>query len=251
MADEKPDDKGKAEETHDAALEKLSEKLAKAAGSSDVGPLKEIVQQFYHDAVDLRTKNRELTRELAAAKGKIKDGDVVLTGDDAKAWQAIQKLNIPAGEISKKLTEGVEAQQKLGVYERDRVADAIAELTGQNAKALRGIVKLHNLNVQIQEVPDPSGARDAEGKAKKVKRAVVIPVGDKAEPIEWDEYVEQNLGDFREVLAGSESERNGNREPPAPRITRQRSGDGGGARGVTTEQLEREIAQQHGGPLRV
>lgn len=256
MADE-PNKDGKDDTGHDAALERMSDKLAKAAGSADIGALKEIVQGFYHDAVDLRAKNRELARELTTAKGQVKPGDVVLTGDDAKSWAAFQKIGIPAAELSTRLTEGAAATQKMVVLERDRVADDIAKITGQNPGALRGLVRLQNLNVAIQEQADPSGAVDGEGKKKKVRVPVVLVAGEKegeTTAVPWDEYADAHLGDFRDVLAGSEAERNGSRETPTlsqPRIVRQKSGEQGRTSSVTDQQLEEQIASRHGGALRV
>jgi hypothetical protein len=244
MADEKPDDKAGE---HDKALEKMADKLAKAAGSADVGALKEIVQGFYHDAVDLRAKNRELNTQLAEVKKKLpKDGELVLSGDDAKQYTELVKgaHGMKLSDIPKALADGSAASSELSAVKRDKVAEQIAKLTGQSAPLLKSLVRLHKLNIEVRKVPDPSGAKDGDGKVKQIEQAVVIPEGDKALPVQWDEYVEQNLGDFREALAGSEAERNGNREPPAPRIIRQTAGENG-SKGVTDAELEQQVRQRH------
>lgn len=248
MAEEKPGENQDGQP--DKGLEKLTAKLAELAGAgNDASGLKALVTEFYHDNVDLRSKNRDLNVQLREAKGKIKDGDVILTGDDAKTWQTIQKIGIPAAEISTKLTEGSAAQQKLAIYDRDKVAEEAAKLVGYKASGLKGVVRVENLNLEVREVPDPAGTRDAEGRVKKIRVPYVIPGGDNAEPVPLEEYAEQHLGDFRDVLAGSEAERNGNREPPAPqgpRIVRQRSGERPGS-GVSDEQIAADVRARHAG----
>lgn len=247
MAEEGKEGKEGSEGGHDAALEKLAGKLADAAGKNDVTALQAIVRDFYHDAVDLRTKNRELARENTQLKGKVKDGDIVLTGEEAKEYTALVKgsQGMKLSEIPKALADGTAATSELTTVKRDKVADQLAKIVGHNAPLVRSLVRLHQLNIEVRKVPDPTGARDAEGKVKQVEQAVVIPAGDKAEPVQWTEYVEQNLGDFREALAGSEAERNGNREPPAPRIPRQVSGENGRGKGVTDDQLDAQVRQRH------
>jgi hypothetical protein len=247
MADDKPDDKS---QEHDAALDKMADKLAKAAGSADVGALKEIVQGFYHDAVDLRAKNRELNGQLGELRKKLpKDGELVLAAADAKVYAEIQKTGIPLAELPKRLTEGEAAKVEVQSVRMDKTADEVAKLTGHNAPLLRSLTRLHKLNLQIQETADPNGATNPDGSKKKIRSAVVVPKGEDgkdAAPVPWDEYVEQNLGDFREALAGSEAERNGNREPPAgPRIVRQRSGELGPGAGVTDAAIAEEVRRRH------
>jgi hypothetical protein len=244
MADEHTEPQG------DEALEKLAGKLADAAGKNDVSALQTIVRDFYRDAVDLRTKNRELNTQLKDLGKRLpKDGEVILSGADAKAYAEFQKLGIPTAELTKKLADGSAAQGRVAEYERDQTAYKAAELAGYKAKALRQIVRLHNLNLQLADIPDPSGARDEDGKVRKVRSPVVIPEGENAEAIPLTEYVDEHLGDFRDVLAVSEAERT-RREPPTqqgPRVIRQKAGESGAGRGVPDEQIAAEIRSRHAG----
>jgi hypothetical protein len=227
----------------DAAMERLSAKLAKAAGGADLAGLKEIVQDFYRDAVDLRTKNRELSRERDDLKKRLpKDGDVVLTGDEAKAMTALRKLDVPLTELPKKLAEGQTAATENAAFKRDSTVEQAAKALGWNATVLKGLVRLNGLAIDKQTTKGQDG--------EKVDSWVVMPAEDAGDddPTPLAEYVEQHLGDFRDALAGPEAGRKSDREPPTPsgpRMVRQRSGESGPGKGVTDAQVETDLRTRH------
>lgn len=238
-----PEAGAELEAQQDAAMERLSAKLAKAATGSDTTALKEIVQEFYRDAVDLRTRNRELTNELKAAKGKVKEGDIVITGDDAKSWAEFRKLDIPAKDIPTRLAAAETALKENAAFKLDGISDEAAAAHKWNPKVLRALVRLNNLKLDVALEPDPDGEQDESGKKEKKRTVVVLGEKEDDEAVPLDEYVDEHLGDFRDALAGAEAARSSDREPPpsGPRMVRQKSGESGSGKGVNQQELEAEI----------
>lgn len=225
-----------AEQEQDTGVERLLAKIEPLLAKGDNAALVTLVKEYGHDNADLRARNRELTRDLKAAQGKVKDGDVVLSGEDAKAFTALQKLDVPLKDLPAKLTEALALAKENAGFKLDGVVDEAAKAHGWNPKVLKGLVRLNQLSLDKQTTKGLDG--------EKVESWVVMPAVEDDDPIPLAEYVDEHLGDFRDALAGAEAARKSDREPPVPsgpRMVRQKSGDGGPGKGVTTAELEADV----------
>jgi hypothetical protein len=239
----------------DESLEKLGRKLASAAGTTDLGALKGIVEDFYRDAVDLRVRNREVVRERDELKKRLpKEGDVVLSGEDAKSFAAIQKLGVPLKDVSARLESGARALEENAGYKQGERAQVAADLLGWNPKILNSLVKLNRLNLDFKEEVDAEADVDATtGRRPKKKIPVVIVPGDgedEEDEVPLAEYVDEHLGDFRDALAGAEAARKGEQgspsgSEPANRMIRQRSGEQGRTKGMSEAELDAQLRKRH------
>lgn len=241
-----PPAKGKDDAEREAGLERLAGKMAKAETANE---WKSLVQEFYTNAVDDRVKNRELRRELDTLRGKTPGAeDVVLKGDDAKAYRAAliacEKAGVALKDVPAKLTEGLAAAQKAAGFDRDALVEEAAQEYGWNIKAAKGVVRLHDLKLEKALVPHPEGEKGEDGRVKKVSMVVVKAAKDGEDPTPLDEYVEHHLGDFRDVLAVPETGRGRTTEtPPAKgpqpqRFLRQSSGEEKPGKGVSDEDYD-------------
>lgn len=122
-----------------------------------------------HDNFKLRDKNRDLQRDLEAAKTRVPgEGAVVLTPEQATQWAEFQKLTLKPADIATQLTAGQAA-----IKERDGLKHtATLEEAAKLANFKPGVLKLlaKDLPVSVREVDVP----DAEGKTTKQPRAFVV-----------------------------------------------------------------------------
>lgn len=110
--------------------------------SGDAMRMAEKFAEFQEDNYQLREKNRQLKADLdAAAKRVPADGAVVLSADDAKAWDAYQKLGTPA-DVEKAVTDGKTSGEKLAALERNESVRAAAAAEQLNADALLALPNL-------------------------------------------------------------------------------------------------------------
>jgi hypothetical protein len=233
-----PPDAG-AEQEQDAGLERLLTKIEPLLAKGDSAALVSLVKEYGHDNADLRARNRELNRELKAAQGKVKDGDLILTGEDAKTWALLGKLQVPVKDLPARLTAAEQALKENADYKRDNVAEEAAAALNWNPRVLKGLVRLNQLTLEKQTTKTEDG--------EKAVQFVIPGPTEEDDPIPLTEYVEQHLGDFRDALAGAEAARKSDREAPTPgrQHVRQQSGDLGRGKGVTDAQLDEELRQRH------
>lgn len=232
MADEKKDD----------GLDQILTKITALGEKSDSKALVELVTQLYRDNFDLRSKNRDLTKQAEDAGKRVPEGAIVLTGDEAKAVAALRERKIALTDVPTKLDELGTTASENATLKRTQAAAEAAEVLGWKPKLLQRIAKQEGLDLKITEVKD----KDDPEKIERVP--VVVGLDDDDEPVEipLSDYVTQHLAEFADVLPVSEAERVSRREPPVPgtRLPRQRSGDEGAKRGPSPEQLEAQARQK-------
>ena len=111
----------------------------------------------------MREKNRQLREENEALKKRVPaEGAVVLSTEDAKAWEAFAALKLKPEDVSQAIKERDEATGKLKELSRNEQLRAAARAMGLNADALFTLLNLSQVII-----------KDAAEGEKMVKRAFV------------------------------------------------------------------------------
>lgn len=109
-----------------AELETMFQRVAGKYGGE-----KEASLRLTRDNFKYRERIKALERELEAAKSAApSEGATVLSGDDAKEWEAFKALGKKASEVSASLTKGEEATAKLAGMEWEQGARKAAQAAG-------------------------------------------------------------------------------------------------------------------------
>lgn len=149
-------------------------------------------QQLKTDAEDAQ-EDAKRWRAKAEAKGNgAKDGELVLTVDEAKTWKEFQDLKLKPADLKKQLEDGEKSTRELAeVRETEREA-GVAAAAGYKPSVLRMVTKDKGLHVELREVPVTT-----DGKTEKKKVPYVRKVSDDksaGEPL--TDYVERDLKDL-------------------------------------------------------
>jgi hypothetical protein len=145
---------------------KPTDLLAQYGGQTSEAALRmaEKLADFTNDNHALRRKNADYKIEVEQLRGKVApEGAVILSADDAKAWEAYKTIGKPE-DLTKAVTERDAAQAELTTLRRQANLTAAAEAHGYKAAALGKLPSLAGKEVELKEV-------EVEG--VKVKRAFV------------------------------------------------------------------------------
>jgi hypothetical protein len=163
-------------------LESFNARLAKHTDAT------QLAQQLFTENFTLREDKRKLNARLEAAQGKVPaDGALVLTADEAKAWNAIKELNLSPDEIKSKLQSSSESEKELSSLKRKDLMREVAETEGYKASVLSTLLAA-DIPVEVKEI-------DKDG--KKLKAAFVKVNG---ADIALSDYVQTNHADFLPAL---------------------------------------------------
>jgi hypothetical protein len=148
------------------------------------------------DNYNYRSKLRELKAELATAKAAVPpEGAIVLTGDDAKAWEELKALG-SAADLQGKLDKLNEAENKLRQLERTEKLRGVADAAGYDFDVLAAL----------------SGDLEFEVTTKDGEEVVIVLTDAGSTPIA--DYAESNWSKFLPALAPDGSTATGKRIPP-------------------------------------
>jgi len=151
-----------------------------------------LAQRLFTENHDLREDKRKLKQSLDEATGKIPvEGSVVLSGDDAKSWAAIQELKLTPDQIKEKLQSSEAATGELATLKRQALMREVAETENYKANVLSQLLTPDQV-LQIKEV-------ETEGKKHKVAFVIVQENGANKE-IALSEFIETNHKDFLPAL---------------------------------------------------
>jgi hypothetical protein len=170
-----------------------------------------LASQLFDENFQLREQKREMKGELP------KDGDITLTGDDAKEWEAFKALNVKAADAKKAIETlpTLEKQNKeLAGMEHLR---EIADLGIDGSK-----LNLNVLKDQLARFPDAvisfKTEKDKDGNEAKV--AYIKAKADAAETA-FSQFATDNLADYLPSLKVSTEANtpapNGNTPDPKPK----------------------------------
>lgn len=179
---------------------------AGSGGSSESGTLSEDALKSFNKRLEkmdgnatgmammLFNENYQLRDKLRTTEGKVSpEGATVLTGDDAKAWEAYKVLGKP-DEVKQGLDERTQLQTQVTEALRGETLRSVAEAAGYKPAVL----------AQLDRMAKASGkdlafeVRDVQVDGKTV-RAPFVKEGDKELGV--TDYAAANWGDFLPALA--------------------------------------------------
>lgn len=179
------------------------------------GNVNQQVQTLMTDNFDLREKNRVLRGDNEALRSKVPaEGAVVLTGEDAKTYEAFVALKLKPADIAKLQTDFQALQGKVATAERKGSIAQAAKAEGYDETVLGTLVGDHELTIAPV-------TEEVEGQNKAVDRAF-IGIKDATGAVtktRLSEYIEKNHAKFipsltvEEGESGSESSVNGTKYP--------------------------------------
>jgi hypothetical protein len=153
--------------------------------------LAEQLEKAYGENYSLREKNRGLGDQVKALEGNQKpEGAVILTGDEATAYEAYKGLGKP-DEIKTALDERQALSAEVATAKRDGTLRDAAGAAGFKFAVLKD--RAGELPIEIREV---------EVQGKKVNRAFIKPEG--GQEAELTAYAEQHWGDYLPALKATE-----------------------------------------------
>jgi hypothetical protein len=172
-----------------------------------------LARELFDENHELRKRNRELKAKVPA------DGTVILSAEDAKAWEAYRALGKPE-EIGQKLKDGDEAKTKLSGLEEEKVLSGVATELKWKPEVLSDLAKGKNLTWVVTE--------------KDGKKTVSVKDADgKEHPAE--DYAKANWSLYLPALQAEESDR---------QIPAGGAGKGGGTGSAATDYLNRLYTPQ-------
>lgn len=183
-------------------LGKVVDSLVGRHGTAEAA-MRELVAENY--------KGREKARELEAKLPP--EGAVILTGDQAKAWETYTALGKPE-DVKRIKTEHADYAVQLTGLKRDEELRSVAETAGVKFPVLKTIAG--NLAFETRPVKD--------AKTGKENPVVHVKDGD-AEPVPLDDYAAAHWKDFLPALRPAQVEIHG-----TPRV----NGNGNVPPAVTT-----------------
>lgn len=183
-------------------------------------------------AMMLFSENYQLREKLRTTEGKVSpEGATVLTGDDAKAWEAYKALGKP-DEVKQGLDQRTQLQSQVAEAQRGETLRSVAEAAGYKPSVL----------AQLDRMAKASGkdlafeVRDVQIDGETV-RAPFVKDGDKE--LSMSDYATANWGDFMPALtAQSQSQGQGTQQSNGTAYPAQHAGSGGNKPASTKEQAQ-------------
>jgi hypothetical protein len=167
-------------------LESFNSRLAKHTDAT------QLAQQLFTENYTLREEKRKLNTKVEQLQGKVPaDGSIVLSGDDAKAWQTVKELNLTPDEIKAKLQSSSETERELASLKRTELMRQVADAEGYKATVLSDILPA-DAAVEV---------KDHEKDGKKTKRGFIkIKENGADRELLLSDYLETNKADYLPAL---------------------------------------------------
>jgi hypothetical protein len=135
---------------------------------NDAMRVSERLAEVLDDNYKLREKNRTLSADLAAVKGKVPaDGARVLSTDEAAQWEAYTALGAPDA-LKQQLATAEGAQAELTTLKRGELLRTAGEAAGYKSAVLAKLPSLAGKDLVV---------KDVEIDGKKAKQAFVVADG--------------------------------------------------------------------------
>ena len=163
-------------------------------------------REFFKKLFKLRGKNRELEEQLAKVQGAApKDGQVLLSKEDAAEFAAFKKLNLKAADLATIVTEHGEQKTRLAERDAEELYVEVADALGfENLPAFMRYMEREGLHVEFQDAKE----KDEEtGKTVTVRVPMVRDKNDdKAQLEPLPEYLEREVPEFIDAFTNAPTE---------------------------------------------
>lgn len=137
---------------------------------------------------DYRRRHRDDQARIQELQGKMGDGAVVLSKDEAAQWEAYKALGKP-DEIKPKLEKVPELERKVTERERKDLLTEAGKAVNWNPDAFNELVTAKGLHVEMRDVK----VKDAKGEEVTVKQPHVRLAANESDPlVPAPTWVEQN-----------------------------------------------------------
>jgi hypothetical protein len=164
-------------------------------------------QLLFQENREHRQRIRELEQRVPG------EGAVVLSGDQAAAWQTYQGLGAPT-DVQQRLTAAEQAQQELAGLRRAEQIRGVAEAAGYRPTVLERLAEGLTLELREEQV---------EGQAARVPYVVTkSEQGEQRTPLA--DYAQQHWADFLPALSAQQQQQ----PPQGGGVTYPRQQGGGG-----------------------
>lgn len=195
-----PDDNG-ASGANEAALTRTIENLL-AKYSGDPRAIADLhARERERKDDEIRRLKRQIRQER---EKRAPEGAVVLTGDDAKAWEAYRALGTP-DEVTAKLGEATTATERLAALEREVATSKVASAVGYKPSVLADLAKSKGFAVELRQ-------ETVDGKPQEVPYAITSD----GQAVKLTDYVSQNLADYLPALTSGTSTGGGQQQRTTP-----------------------------------
>jgi hypothetical protein len=190
-------------------------------------------QLLYHENARHRERIRQLEQQLPG------EGAVVLTGDQAAAWQTYQGLGAP-NDVQQRLTAAEQAQNELAGLRRAEQIRGVAEAAGYRPTVLERLAE--GLEFEVRE-------EQRDGQTARVPY-VVSGEGQQQQATPLADYAQQHWADFLPALRAEQQQQ----PPQGGGVTYPRQQGGGGqpkGNGVAElAQTYQKVRDERPNPLR-
>ena len=164
---------------------------------------RKVMRKLAKENFKYRQKNRDLEGRVAP------EGAVILSGDDATAFEAFKALGLKPEEVTSAVQERDTLKTANEALRRDGIVRSAAEALNFKASVLGDLVTSKGLEVEIREV-------EVEENGSKVNKSLphVKAAGD--EKAKWEllsSYAERDLKDYLPALKSNEDRAKGVQYP--------------------------------------
>jgi hypothetical protein len=181
-------------------------------------------QLLYHENARHRERIRQLEQQLPG------EGAVVLSGDQAQAWQTYQGLGAPT-DVQQRLTAAEQAQQELAGLRRAEQIRGVAEAAGYRPTVLERLAE--GLEFEVRE-------EQRDGQAARVPYVVTkSEQGEQRTPLA--EYAQTHWADFLPALSAQQQQ-----QPPQGGGVAYPRQQGGGGQPATSKPVDAYFQRAYG-----
>lgn len=154
-----------------------------------------LAQRLFDENFHLREDKRKLNDDLKAVKDKLPEGAVVLSKEDAAAFEAYKALGKPE-DVKKSLDEKTKNDGELADLKFKQLIGDAAQAHGFKPNVLADIVKAKGMSIEIGETEVD------DGKGGKVKKpAAFVLTNEGKSKVNLSDYARDNLSDYLPSLA--------------------------------------------------
>jgi hypothetical protein len=183
--------------TRESILAEFRDEFTALMKSGDV-PARE--RKLNQRLFKLRLKNRDLEAQLAeAGAGKPKDGQVLLSKDDAAEFAAFKKLNLKAADLVTLVKEHGELRSTVAERDAEELYVEIADALGfENLPLFMRTMSREHLHVEFKDVQ----VRDEESGKMVTDRVPMVRAkdDDKAQLEPLDAYLQREMPEIIEAF---------------------------------------------------